>query len=94
MDISFTTASKDLNVTTITDFESFKYSRDIIEIKPEIIEKCETIEVGNYVYNFCYNYNDFSGDNYQEIMPKKETTIEQKRIIEEAIVHENVIFNS
>ena len=94
MDISFTTASKDLNVTTITDFESFKYSRDIIEIKPELKEKCETIEVGNYVYNFCFNYNDFSGDNYHEIMPKKETTIEQKRIIEEATVHENVIFNS
>jgi hypothetical protein len=92
MDISFTTASKDLNVTTITDFESFKYSRDIIEIKPELKEICEPIEMGGYVYNFCYNYN--SGDNYQEIMPKKNTTIEQKRIIEEATVHENVIFNS
>ena len=38
MDISFTTASKDLNVTTITNFESYQYNTDLIQLEPELTE--------------------------------------------------------
>ena len=32
--------------------------------------------------------------HYKELITNTETTIAQKRIVEEAVVHENVIFNS
>ena len=92
MDISFTTASKDLNVTTITDFESFTYSRDIVQMEPEEKEICDFIEMDGFLFPYCYN--EILGFNYKELITNTETTIAQKRIVEEAVVHENVIFNS
>ena len=92
MDISFTTASKDLNVTTITDFESFAYSRDIVQMEPEEKEICDFIEMDGFIFPYCYS--EILEFNYKELISNKETTIEQKRIVEEAVVHENVIFNS
>ena len=55
MDVNFTTASKDLYVTTFTDFDSYTYSRDLIQLQPFPIEKCEW-EDGVY---YCYIYYEY-----------------------------------
>ena len=94
MDISFTTASKDLNVTTFTNFESFQYSIDLIQLQQEESEECEDIELDGYYYRFCYTVTDYSEDNYKELIPAIGKTVEQKLIVEEAKVHQNAIFNS
>ena len=46
-----------------------------------------------YNYTFCYNITDYSENNYKEIIPKKDKTVEQKLIVEKSLVDADIIFN-
>jgi len=93
MDITFSTATKEINVTTITNFESYTYSRDIIKLEPTEIEKMEYIDIGGMLFPNYYIYYDYSDNNYKELVPKTDTTVEQKIIVEKGTVNEDAILN-
>ena len=92
MDFYYTTASKDINVITTTNFESFNYGKDLIQLIPEEKEECDYIDLFGYVYENCYYVYDYSENNYNELEAKKEITIEQKNIIEEGKIPESILF--
>jgi hypothetical protein len=87
MNVYYSTKSKDLYVTTITDFESYKYETKLIQQKVEKIDDCVII-FENY---FCYSSNTIV------LAPKKLSehtkTIPQKKFVEESIVHERNLFD-
>ena len=89
MNIYFSTSSKDLYVTTITDFESYKYSKELIQLEENNIEKCDW-EDG---IKLCYEYYDYTEDNPKVLSSKRDTTIGRKTIVEESIVHESKLFD-
>ena len=88
MSVYYTTKSKDLYVTTITDFESYKYSIELVQQTPNYIEKCG-IEEGIYL---CYSYFEYTEDYPKILSSKNYKNIPRKLIIEESIVHESNLF--
>ena len=88
MSVYYTTKSKDLYVTTITDFESYKYSTELVQLQENDIEKCDW-EDGIYM---CYQFYEYTEDNPKILSSKKDKNIPRKIIIEESIVHESNLF--
>ena len=88
MNIYFSTKSKDLYVTTFTDFESYKYSRQLILMQEDLKEKC-FYELGLFI---CYYIYEYTEDNPKILSAKKEIIIPKKAFIEEFIIHESNIF--
>ncbi len=88
MSVYYTTKSKDLYVTTITDFESYKYSTELVQLQENDIEKCYW-EDGIYM---CYQYYEYTEDNPKILSSKRDKNIPRKTIIEESIVHESNLF--
>ena len=88
MNVNFTTKSKDLYVTTITDFESYKYSTEIVQQQGNYIEKCEWLDD----YYFCYYILEYTEEYPKILSSKKYKTIPKKLIIEESHVHESNLF--
>jgi len=79
MSVNYSVKSKDLHVTTFSDFES--YNIDIIQkVEKEICKN-------NYLAGICYVIPKFS-----EISPKKIKTIPRKTFFEEFILYESYIF--
>ena len=89
MNIYFSTKSKDLHVTTITDFESYKYSTEIIKIEEKVVEYCEIQED----IELCYDVEDNREENPNILSSKRYKTIPRKTIIEESIVQESNLFD-
>ena len=88
MSVYYTTKSKNLYVTTITDFESYKYSTELVQLQENDIEKCDW-EDGIYM---CYQFYEYTEDNPKILSSKKDKNIPRKTIIEESIVHESNLF--
>ena len=88
MTVYFSTKSKDLYVTTFTDFESYKYSTEIIQMQENFIEKCLDIQG----ISFCYSGYEYFEDNPKILSAKRDKIIPKKTIIEEFIIHESNIF--
>ena len=87
MTFYFSTKSKDLYVTTFTDYESYKYSTELIQKQEKEIKKYCFI---NGVPIFYINKDT---EEYQKILSaKKEIIIPKKAFIEESIIHESNIF--
>ena len=82
-----TTKTKDLYVTTITDFESYTYSKELVQ--KIIDEKEDTFEIDGIPLNSYFN-----GDNEGEITlsSQKNKIVPRKTIIEESKVHESNLF--
>ena len=87
MNIYYTTKTKDLYVTTITDFESYTYSKELVQ--KIIDEKEDTFEIDGIPLNSYFN-----GDNEGEITlsSQKNKIVPRKTIIEESKVHESNLF--
>jgi len=92
MNIYYTTKSKDLYVTTITDFESYKYSSEIVEQTQELIEKC-IIDEDEGGIEFCFEYIIYNEEHPKTLQSKIYKSIPRKTIIEESIVHESNLFD-
>lgn len=92
MDMYFTTASKDLNVITTANYESYNYHKDLIQLIPEKREVLDYIEMDGILYPNFYIVLDYSEDNYKVLQDKKEITVEQKIIVDKGVVSENFIF--
>ena len=67
MTIYFSAKSKDLYVTTVTDFESYKYSTELIQMQQNYIEKC--FYIGDF-YECCYY--EYIEDSPKILSAKKE----------------------
>ena len=88
MNVYYTTKSKDLYVTSITDFESYKYSTELFQQENKENEEC-TIEDG---VPFCFDYYEYTEEQPKVLSSKKYKTIPRKTITEETTVHESNLF--
>ena len=88
MTVYFSTKSKDLYVTTVTDFESYKYSTELIQIQKKEIMEYRSIEG----LSFCFFEYKYDEDNPKILSAKKEKIIPKKKFVEESIIHESNIF--
>ena len=89
ININYNTSTGNLlYITTIVDFESYKYSREIIQMVEEEKENCYMID-GILLCEFNYEYTE---DNPKILYPKKDKTIEKQTVIEKSIVNKD-IFN-
>ena len=88
MTVYFNAKSKDIYVTTITDFESYKYSTELIQVQQNCIEKYFILEG----ILFCDSYYEYTEDNPKILSARKEKIIPKKTFIEESIIHESNIF--
>ena len=84
MIVNYSAKSKDFHITTVTDFESYEYNRELIQMPAYNIQNCVCLEN----YNCC---------GYIETEPKilsakKYKTIPRKTIIDESIWDEKYIF--
>ena len=75
MSVYYTTKSKNLYVTTITDFESYKYSTELVLQQENDIEKCD-YEDGIYM---CYQFYEYTEDNPKVLSSKKKIKIFLKK---------------
>ena len=87
MNIHYTTKTKDLYITSITDFESYSYSTELIQ--KTLDEKDDTLIVDGITLN-----SYFYEDNDEEIIlsSKKNKIIPRKTFTEESKVHESNLF--
>ena len=89
ININYNTSTGNLlYITTIVDFESYKYSREIIQMVEEEKENCYMID-GILLCEFNYEYTE---NNPKILYPKKDKTIEKQTVIEKSIVNKD-IFN-
>ena len=86
--VFYSTKSKDIYITTVTDFESYKYCTELLQLQENVIESCEWID-GIYI---CIQFYDYTEDSPKILSSKKCKIVPRKKIIEESIVHENNIF--
>ena len=89
MNVYYSTKSKDLYVTTYTDFESYKYSTELIQEKVNEVEKC----VYPNGISLCFNYFVIIGDSKKILSSKKDKNIPRKKFSEESIVHASSLFD-
>ena len=87
--VYYSTKSKDLYLTTYTDFESYKYSTELLQEKVNEIENC----IYTNGIPLCFNYFVINGDNKKVLSSQKEKNIPRKQFTEESIVHERSLFN-
>ena len=89
ININYNTSTGNLlYITTIVDFESYKYSREVIQMVEEEKENCYFIE-GIYLCDIQFEYTE---DNPKILYDKKDKTVERQTVIEESIVNKD-IFN-
>jgi len=89
MTVYYTTKSKDLFVTTMTDFESYKYSTELVQLQENNIEECYW-EDDIYI---CYQFFEYNEENPKILSSKRYKNIPRKTITEESKVHENNLFD-
>ena len=89
MCVYYNTKSKDLYLTTYTDFESYKYSTELLQEKVNEIEKC----VYPNGISLCFNYFVIIGDSKKILSSKKDKNIPRKKFSEESIVHASSLFD-
>ena len=66
MSVYYSTKSKDLYVTTYTDFESYKYSTELLQEKVNEIENC----IYSNGISLCFNYFVVDGDSKKYYLQK------------------------
>jgi hypothetical protein len=87
MNIYYTTKTKDLYVTSITDFESYSYSKELVQ---KIVNEIDdSFDIDGLSLN-----SYFFGDSDDEIplSSQKNKIVPRKTIVEESIVHESNLF--
>ena len=75
-------------MTTYTDFESYKYSTELLQEKVNEIENC----IFPNGISLCFNYFVVDGDSKKVLSSKKDKNIPRKQFTEESIVHESSLF--
>ena len=85
MSFYYSVKSKDLHVTSVTDFESYKYCTEIIQMQEILEEKC-FYEDG---IGFCVEFFVYREDEPRILLPKREKIVPGKAFIEESIIHES-----
>jgi len=88
MSFNFSVKSKDLHIITVTDFGSYNYTKELIQI--QIISKVKCLDIQGI--NFCFSSIEYNEDEPIILSPLKVITIPQKVFIEESIIHESNIF--
>ena len=89
ININYNTSTGNLlYITTIVDFESYKYSWEVIRMVEEVKENWYIID-GIPLPAISYEYTE---DNPKILFPKKDKTVEKQTVIEESIVNKD-IFN-
>jgi hypothetical protein len=90
INLNYNTSTQNLiYVTTIVDFESYKYSREKIQMVEQI--KYTSFIIDDIVYeDFEIVYTE---DNPKVLSSKKEKTIEKQSIIDESVVNKDILFN-
>ena len=90
INLNYNTSTHNLiYVTTIVDFESYKYSREKIQMVEQI--KYTSFIIDDIVYeDFEIVYTE---DNPKVLSSKKEKTIEKQSIIDESVVNKDILFN-
>ena len=75
MNLDFNTQSKDINFTTITNFEAYQFNKEIYQIEEESFSECFFILGINICieYTTCdYNERKIISTKQSKIVPKKE----------------------
>ena len=87
MSIYYTTKEKDLYVTSITDFESYSYSKELVQ---KIVKEKDDNLMLDGISLESYYFED--NDDEMIISSKKNINIPRKTIVEESVVHESNLF--
>ena len=87
MNLYYSTKSKVLFVTTVTDFESYKYSRETIKMEKKEVVVAQSL----FDIVICMPIR-YLKDEPVILISKKFSIIPRKASFEEFIVHENSIF--
>ena len=82
MNLDFNTQSKDINFTTITNFEAYQYNKEIYQIEEESFSECFFI-LG---INICIEYTTCDYNDRKIISTKKSKIVSKKEIVDNFII--------
>jgi len=90
ININYNTSTlNSISLTTIIDFESYKYTREKIQMVEELVENSYYLQ-GVLITDYYYQYTE---DNPKILSSLKEKTIERQTIIEETEISKDALFN-
>ena len=88
MSVCYSPKSKDLYVTTATDFESYKYSIELVQQQVNEIENCiymNGISLCFYIFEI--------NENKKVLSSKKDKNVPGRQFTDKSIVHESSLFD-
>ena len=83
MNVDFNTKSTDIHLTTITDFQSYQYYKEVYQIEEENYEECITVQS----IQSCIQFTQCDDNDKKIISPKQSKVVPYKKSIDNSIIN-------